>query len=147
MGAETFPHDQSFPAFRFVVEIGNQAAGAFTECDLPSIEWDVEEVKEGGLNTHIHQLPGRRKAGKVSLKNGVAKSTLVTWYLNAMEETIERKPVTIKLKDSLGNTVLAWHMLGAYPVRWAGPQLRSDSNAIAIQTLDLACGQITVDNG
>jgi len=55
--------------------------------------------------------------------------------------------VTIKLKDSLGNTVLAWHMLGAYPVRWAGPQLRSDSNAIAIQTLDLACGQITVDNG
>jgi phage tail-like protein len=53
--------------------------------------------------------------------------------------------VTIILLDSLSNPVITWHMESAYPVKWEGPQLRSDSNAIAIQTLDLACGEITVE--
>ena len=85
----------SFPSFRFVVKLGNESVAAFTECTLPSIEWDVEEVKEGGLNTFVHQLPGRRRAGRVSLKNGVAKSSLVDWFIQAMKESFERKTVTI----------------------------------------------------
>ncbi len=135
----------SYPSFRFVVKLGNESVAAFTECTLPSIEWDVEEVREGGLNTFVHQLPGRRKAGKVSLKNGVAKNSLVDWFIQAMKESFERKTVTIMLLDSLSNPVITWHMESAYPVKWEGPQLRSDSNAIAIQTLDLACGEITVE--
>ncbi len=135
----------TYPSFRFVVKLGNESVAAFTECTLPSIEWDVEEVKEGGLNTFVHQLPGRRRAGRVSLKNGVAKSSLVDWFIQAMKESFERKTVTIMLLDSQTNPVITWHMESAYPVKWEGPQLRSDSNAIAIQTLDLACGEITVE--
>ena len=37
--------------FRFTVDIGGDKwVGVFTECSLPAIEWDVEEIKEGGRN-------------------------------------------------------------------------------------------------
>lgn len=130
-------------AFRFVVDIGGETQAAFTECSLPSIEWEVEEVKEGGLNTYTHQLPGRRKAGKISLKNGVGKSALLDWYIQTMSEKFTRKAVTIKLLDVTYQTVMTWNLEEAYPVKWGGPQLKADTSAVAIQTLDLACGEIT----
>jgi phage tail-like protein len=134
-------------AFRFIVDVGNDRQGAFTECALPTIEWDIEEVKEGGLNTYIHQLPGRRKSARVSLKNGVGKSGLLEWYFQSMKEQFARKNVTITLLDMQLKPVMVWELNEAYPVKWTGPQLKTDNNTIAIQTLDLACGEITVKFG
>ena len=132
------------PAFRFVVDIDDNRLAAFTECTLPVIEFEVEEIKEGGLNAFTHLLPGRRKAARVSLKNGVGKSELLDWYVEVMGETFNRKSVTITLLDSKKEDVLTWQINGAYPVKWTGPQLKSSDNTIAIQTLELACGEITV---
>ena len=140
-------HSQAITAFRFVVDVGGERQGAFTECTLPTIEWEVEEVKEGGLNTHTHQLPGRRKAVRISLKNGVGKSALLTWYIETMSEKFSRKTVTVTLLDSKQQPVLIWDLAEAYPVKWGGPALKSDTNAIAIQPLDLACGEVTMKNG
>ena len=68
------------PTFRFVVDVAGDRQAVFTECTLPVIEWEVEEVKEGGVNTYVQQLPGRRKPARISLKNGVGKSELLKWY-------------------------------------------------------------------
>lgn len=131
-------------AFRFVVDVDGERQGAFTECTLPSIEWEVEEVKEGGLNTYVHQLPGQRKSSKVTLKNGVGKSELIDWYIETMGESFTRKPVTITLLDSLREPVMTWDIKDAYPVKWTGPQLKSDDNTVAIQTIELAYGEVTI---
>jgi phage tail-like protein len=131
-------------AFRFTVEIDGERQGVFIECTLPNIEWEVEEIKEGGLNTYTHQLPGRRKAARIILKNGVGKSSLLDWYFSTMSESFTRKPVTITLLDPTQDPVLTWHIDDAYPVKWVGPQLKTDANNVAIQSLDLACGEITV---
>jgi phage tail-like protein len=141
--------DQSMRAltnatFRFVVDMDGQAQGAFTECTLPVIEWEVEEVKEGGLNTFTHQLPGRRKGAKITLKNGVGSSALVDWYVDAMSEKFQRKSLTVNLLDSQLKTVMTWEIADAYPTKWTGPQLKTSDNSIAIQTLELACGEVTV---
>ena len=81
------PTDSKYPitpAFRFVVSVDGEAIGAFTECALPTVEWETEEIKEGGLNTFVHQLPGRRKANKITLKNGVGVAQdLVNWYIQS----------------------------------------------------------------
>ena len=137
--------DTTHAVFRFVVDVDGTPYGAFTECTLPTIEWEIEEVKEGGLNTFTHQLPGRRKGAKITLKNGVGASDLVNWYIDTMSEQFTRRPLTISLLDSQKNTVLSWHVADAYPVKWAGPQLKSSENSVAIQTLELACGEITVN--
>ena len=132
-------------AFRFIVNLDGIPVGAFTECTLPTIEWDVEEIKEGGLNTYIHQLPGRRKSAKITLKNGVGVAKiLLIWYTQNLSEKFTRRKVTITLLDSLLIPIMILDIEGAYPVKWSGPQLKTDDNTVAIQTLELACGEITV---
>jgi len=142
--SNTSLHAQANPGFRFVVDVENERQAAFTECTLPTLEWEVEEVKEGGLNTYIHQLPGRRKAARISLKNGVGKGKLLDWYLEAIKQAAKRKPLTITLMDLKHQPLIVWNIQNAYPVKWGGPQLKSDDNTIAIQTLEFLCGDITV---
>lgn len=133
------------PGFRFVVNVDGIPVGAFTECTLPTLEWDVEEIKEGGLNTFIHQLPGRRKSAKITLKNGVGVAKiLLLWYTQNLSEKFSRRKVTITLLNSLMVPMMILDIAGAYPVKWSGPNLKADENTIAIQTLELACGEITV---
>lgn len=139
--------EQTFPSFRYVVDVDGKRLGAFTECTLPVIEWDVEEVKEGGLNTFIHQIPGRRKSARITLKNGVGKGDMLDWFMDTMGGEWTRKSVTVTLLDSKSDPVLVWELNAAYPIKWTGPALKSDTSAIAIQTLDLACGEVNVTKG
>ena len=130
--------------FRFVVDVGGFTQGVFTECVLPAIEWEIEEVKEGGLNAFTHQLPGRRKGIRLTLKNGLGTGELIDWYIKTLSEEFIRKPVTVTLKDVQRNPVLTWKLEQAFPVKWTGPQLKTSENSIAIQTLELACGEISI---
>jgi phage tail-like protein len=132
------------PVFRFLVEIDGDAKAVFTECSLPTVEWEIEEVKEGGLNVFTHQLPGRRKGSRVTLKNGVGKSSLVDWYIKTMSETFKRSSMTINLLDSQMKTIMTWQIEDVVPIKWTGPDLKSSESTIAIQTLELAGGEVTV---
>ena len=143
----------AYPAFRFKLEVADTYSGLFSECTLPNIEWDVEEVKEGGLNTYTHQLPGQRKStGRVVLKTGILIGplhALAEWYLDSMSYTFKsafsRKTVTVILMDFHGDALITWKLEDAFPVKWTAPQLKADSNAIAINTLELACGHISIE--
>lgn len=147
------PAENNFPVtpgFRFIVSVDGEAIGAFTECALPTVEWETEEVKEGGLNTYVHQLPGRRKASKITLKNGVGLAQdLVNWYIDSLTEEFSRKQVSISLMNIKRETMMTWDIENAYPTKWTGPQLKAEDNTIAIQELELACGEIsiTTENG
>jgi len=132
-------------SFRFVVNVNGMPAGAFTDCTLPSLELELEEVKEGGMNTYTHQLPGRRKSARITLKNGVGLlNQLLPWYIKTMNEQFTRRRVTITLFSALIIPVMVWDIEDAYPVKWVGPDLQSGANSVAIQTLELACGAINV---
>ncbi len=132
-------------AFRFVVTVKGIPLGAFTECSLPTIEVDVQDVQEGGLNTYTHQLPGRRKPARVTFRNGVGvASQMLAWYMETLQEKFDRHDVSVVLLNGTLTPVMTWHFIDAYPVKWSGPQLRSDDNAIAIQSLELAFGEFMI---
>ncbi|MCB9137785.1 MAG: phage tail protein [Caldilineaceae bacterium] len=136
-----------FSSFRFVVSVDGETLGAFTECTLPTVEVEIEEIKEGGLNVYTHQLPGRRKQSRLVLKRGVGKGALVQWFLEMMAEEIERKPIAVTLLDEKGQVAAVWRIEDAFPVKWVGPNLNSGDGAIAVQTLEFAGGEITVQAG
>ena len=140
-------YTQANPAFRFVVSIEGINQAVFTQCTLPTIEWEIEAVKEGGINTYVHQLPGRRKAATITLKNGIGKTDLLEWYFQGMKETFERKPLTVTLYNIQREPVVTVDVQEALPTKWTGPELKSDANTIAIQTLAFSCGEITVSYG
>lgn len=140
--------DQTHAAFCYVVLIGKDAVGAFTECTLPTIEWEVEEIKEGGQNAYTHQLPGRRKGARLTLKNGIGKSVILDWFKEVADADVHqeklRRTISVQLKNSELKEVCTWTLEKAVPVKWAGPQLRSDASAVAIQTLEFVCGAVTM---
>jgi phage tail-like protein len=142
------PHSRDpHASFRFAVEIAGITEAIFTDCTLPNIEWDVQEIKEGGLNTYTHQLPGRRKGAKITLKNGLVRDSLLNWYSDMMSERFEntRKNVDIILFDSMHRPVIKWSCAEAYPTKWTGPDLKTAENAVATQTLELACAAVTFE--
>jgi phage tail-like protein len=134
-------------SFRFVVEIDGIRQGVFTDCTLPNIEWESQEIKEGGLNTYTHQLPGRRKGAKIVLKKGLIRDALLDWYGDMMSERFEgvRKTVNITLFNAQHGAVIKWSCENAYPTKWSGPDLKTQDNAIATQTLELACAGVTFE--
>ncbi len=134
--------------FRFVVQVDNINTAAFTECTLPRLQVETEDIKEGGLNAYIHRLPVRVNAGTVTLKHGVTKSDeLLNWYLQVLQGQIKNatRNVTLIIFDSTRKVQIAqWAFNQAYPIRWGGPTLRTGDSAVAIEELELAHRGFTV---
>lgn len=134
-------------SYRFMVAVNYIPIAAFTDCTLPTIEWDMLPVKEGGLNTYVHQLPGQRKQATVSLKYGVSVANMLfEWYIAAMHEEfyLARRDVTITFYSRPFLPTIAYNIEDCFPSKWVGPSLKSSDNTIAVQTLDLVCGEIEV---
>ena len=49
--------------------------GSWTKCDGLGVEYDVQEVKEGGNNDYVHRLPGRAKYQNLKLTRPIDKDT------------------------------------------------------------------------
>jgi phage tail-like protein len=131
--------------FRFIVELEKEVVGAFTECKLPDVSWKPQNIEEGGLNTYVHQLPGQRKAAKITFKRGLGiTNRLLDWYIEAMRGQMVSRQVTVKLLDPQKNPAITWIIDDAFPMKWSGLSLKSDSKTIAIATLMLSCGYIEV---
>ena len=60
----------------FLVEIDDgRSLGAWTKCEGLSVEWDIHEYKEGGVNDFVHRLPGRAKYQNLKLTRPVTTAT------------------------------------------------------------------------
>lgn len=124
---------------RFYVEIGNDTQAVFTEMSPLQFETTVTEVEEGGSNGFVHRLPGRTKVGNLTLKRGLTGSNaLYAWYLEILQGKFSTRNVTVTVFDAAGDEVTHWEFLGAFPVKWTGPQLSAEGRAAAVETVEFA---------
>ena len=87
--------DPSTGAF-FQVDVG-EAIGFFTECSGLSMEYDVFEYQEGGVNDFVHKLRGRMKFPNLVLKRGIThEESFVKWFLSCREKT-ERRDLSVTM--------------------------------------------------
>jgi phage tail-like protein len=126
------------PVFRFNVEIEGIIKGWFEDCGGLSVERTVKTYEEGGVNDYVHQLPGRVKYSNVTLKRGIASNELWGWFREGLYDgKVKRKNVTIILYNGERTKAKRWNLTDAYPVKWTGPDLKTDSNQIAVETLEI----------
>ncbi len=132
-----------FFAAKFWVEIAGLTSAYFTECSGLSAETEVTEYAEGGLNDYVHKLPTRTRYTNITLRRGwVETDDLWQWYSSVIAGQIQTKPVSIILYENkvegTAQPKARWDLIQAYPVKWQGPEFRSDGNAIAVETLEIA---------
>lgn len=128
-----------YTAFNFLVEIEGLLVGGFSEVTGLQIETVVETYREGGLNEYEHKLAGpTRYPSNLILKHGLTDiETLWGWHQDVTQGIVERKNGTIYLLDRMRLPAMWWDFMEAYPVKWAGPELRADSNTVAVETVEL----------
>jgi phage tail-like protein len=134
-------------AYRFAVQIEGINEAVFCECTLPALEVELHEQKEGGYNHGVHQLPGRVKAGRITLKQGLAQSNeLLKWYQQVLGGAPDeaQKQVSVVMYDSMLAEVMRLNFTRAYPVKWSGPSFKTSESAVAIETLELAFAEVSL---
>jgi len=129
-----------YPLFKFWVEIQSIIVAEFQECSGLRMERTVEMIEEGGVNDHVQILPGRNKYSNIVLKKGVSSSNaLWTWYTTGLYDAkVQRVNFSILLMDLTGATARRWNVASGFPVKWEGPTFATDSNRVAIETLEIA---------
>ncbi|MEW5958442.1 MAG: phage tail protein [Chloroflexota bacterium] len=133
--------------FRFAVIIDGITQALFTECSGLSAERKVEPKPQGGVNDHVHQLPGRLEYPRLTLKRGIADDKLWNWFFTGLYDCkIERRDIEIILYNSDLTVLQRWNLAQAFPVKWTGPNFRSDSNQAAVETLELVHHGLSVSS-
>ena len=128
------------PDFRFLVEFGGTVQAVFHECTGLKTEIEMFEYQEGGENTFVHKLPGRRKWSNIIFKRGMTDSLdFWNWFNQVVAgNTSQRRDLSIILMDETHQSGMRWEVRKAFPIRWEGPSMKADGKAITVETLELA---------
>ena len=130
--------DDPYISFKFQVEIQGLIVGGFSEVSGLQLETKTHDFREGGVNDHLHKLPKGTEQSNLTLKRGITDSDILwKWYQDVVDGKVKRKSGRIILMDFEGNEKWHWTFEDAYPVKWVGPDFKANSNAAAVETLEL----------
>ena len=132
-------------AYNFLVEINGVNVASFSEVSGLESEIEVVEYRAGSEPSHVRKLPGLRKYANITLKRGVIQSDdLWQWHKEALDGKVERRSGSIILLEDNREEAIRWNFYKAWPSKYEGPVLHAMSNAVAIETLTLACERIEI---
>lgn len=138
------------PKFHFSVSLGSQdATVSFQEVTGLETETQVIEYRHGDSPIYSTiKMPGIAKVGNVTLKKGifVKDNNFFNWYKAITMNTIKRETVVIKLLDEQGNTTMNWTLNNAWPTKITGTDMKSDSNEVAVESIELAYETMVIAN-
>ena len=111
-----------------------------------SVEYDVEEYKEGGENRFTHKLPVRTKYADLVLKRGmVTDSSVIKWCLDAFRERIfVPTDVNVILMNEKAEPLRTWKVAHAIPKKWLVSDLNANENSLVIETIELTYRYFTI---
>ena len=125
---------------RFKVTIDHhKSLGNWSKCEGLTVEWEIQEYKEGGQNDFIHRIPGRRKYQNIKLTRPLGKgSAEVASWISANEGPVAGHTAQIAVLDAQGETVGSWDVADVWPMRWTGPSLDIGGKDYATEVLELS---------
>ena len=111
-----------------------------------TVEYDMEEYKEGGENRFTHKLPVRTKYADLVLKRGMlTDSSVIKWCLDAFRDRVfTPADVNVILMNESGDPLRTWKVAHAIPRKWSVNDLNSGDNAVVIETMELSYRYFTI---
>jgi phage tail-like protein len=128
-----------FGSFNFTLAIGGITVAGFSEVTGLNNETAPIDYREGTDPITPRRLPGLTKNGNVTLKRGVTLETdLWDWRTKVLDGDIERKTVTISLRDEKGKDPrVQWVLHEAWPSKYVGPDMKANASEVAIESLEI----------
>ena len=136
------------PKFHFQVQWGGTRIG-FSEVTGLTIENEVIEYREGSSPEYNKiKMPGLHKFGNITLKRGIFASDndYFNWLNTVKLNTIERRDLIISLLNENHEPVVSYKVKQAWPVKLQAPDLKSDANEVAIESIELAHEGLVIQN-
>lgn len=129
------------PRFHYQVDWGGKKI-SFTEVtglvmEREKIEYRHSDSKDFNKIT----MPGMVKNNNITLKRGKFEGDFDfnIWLEEVANERVGgRRDVTIRLLNEKHEPVAAWTAMRCLPVKVTGPDLKSDANEIAVESIELA---------
>ena len=101
---------------------------------------ETDDIRAGGVNTEMLQLPNRVTHGNLVLERGLFLGSPLTLEFNLAMNLFQMIPgeilVTLQRPDKI--PIAAWLFRDAYPVGWSNSDLWSDDNNISMEKMEFA---------
>jgi phage tail-like protein len=133
--------DYPIPRFHFQVDWGG-AKISFTEVTGLVMEREKIEYRHSdSKDFNKIAMPGMVKNANITLKRGKFENDFDynTWLEEIADDRAgKRRDVTIRLLNEKHNPVAAWTAARCFPVKVTAPDLKSDANEIAVESIEVA---------
>ena len=130
------------PKFRFLVDWGDQQNGmSFQEISgLDKVKQVIQYRDQNSADNYKIKMPGIVNYSSVTMKRGifVNDDSFRKWNDQVKKNTIKKQTVTIKMLNEKGNPTVAWTLEKAWPTKISSTDIRSDGNAVAIDSMEVA---------
>jgi len=117
--------------------------GMWTKIEGLGFEYEVRELREGGVNGYTHKLLGPAKYTNLRMSRPVDSTSdlLMLWLQSNMAKVVPQT-MSITAVTAAGEEITTWNLAGVVPVKWTGPSLDIMSNNVATETLELVYQEI-----
>ena len=135
------PQDYPIPRYHFEVDWGGSKL-SFTEVTGLVMEREkIEYRHSASKDFNKIAMPGLVKNNNITLKRGKFEGDFEfnTWLEAVANERVEnRRDVTIRLMNEKHDPVAAWTAARCFAVKLTAPDLKSDANEVAIESIEVA---------
>ena len=129
------------PRFHFQVDWGG-AKISFTEVTGLVMEREKMEYRHSdSKDFNKIAMPGLAKNNNITMKRGKFEGDFDynTWLEDVANERVEgRRDVIVRLLNEKHVPVAAWSAARCFPVKITAPDLKSDANEIAVESIEIA---------
>ncbi len=135
------PQEYPIPRYHFEVDWAGTMM-SFTEVTGLVMEREkIEYRHSASKDFNKIAMPGLVKNNNITLKRGKFQSDVDfnDWFDDVANERVEeRRDVTIRLLNEKHEPVAAWTAARCFPVKLTAPDLKSDANEVAIESIEIA---------
>ena len=105
-----------------------------------SAEMEYEEVKEGGVNQYVHQLPVRSKYSELVLKRGMFMGSSLVRWVNEAIDNFDFRPLDMKvsLLNEVHEPLQTWKVLHVLPKKLEVSAFDAEKSELVIETITLS---------
>ncbi len=129
------------PRYHYQVDWGGTMI-SFTEVTGMDQQVEVIEYRHSdSKNFSKVKMPGLRKFSNIVLKRGKFENDFdYNIWMDAIanERSGARRDIVVRLMNEKHEPVAVWKAANCFPVKITAPDLKSDANEIAIETMEIA---------